>query len=121
MSKLANGAEAIAISNRPLGWRPGHWRGEPVPPTRLPGSPIWTLLPRAHQSRAALAQSLNDGLTELVRLVQHEEGEGGDYPVVVAQLMGGEDPMGTMERAHMEIERPAPRTNPVAHRCTPPT
>jgi hypothetical protein len=23
---------------------------------------------------------------------------------VVAQLMGGEDPMGTMERAHMEIE-----------------
>ena len=25
------------------------------------------------------------------------------YPVV-AQLMGGEDPMGTMERAHMEIE-----------------
>ena len=38
------------------------------------------------------------------RLVQHErEEEAAVYPVV-AQLMGGEDPMGTMERAHMEIE-----------------
>jgi heavy metal translocating P-type ATPase len=38
------------------------------------------------------------------RLVRHEqEEEAAVYPVV-AQLMGGEDPMGTMERAHMEIE-----------------
>ncbi len=37
------------------------------------------------------------------RLVQHEqEEEAAVYPVV-AKLMGGEDPMGTMERAHMEI------------------
>ena len=35
---------------------------------------------------------------------QHEqEEEAAVYPVV-AKLMGGEDPMGTMERAHMEIE-----------------
>jgi soluble P-type ATPase len=41
-------------------------------------------------------------LTE--RLVRHErEEEEAVYPVV-ARLMGGEDPMGTMERAHMEIE-----------------
>ena len=40
----------------------------------------------------------------LERLVQHEkEEEAAVYPVV-ARLMGGEDPMGTMERAHMEIE-----------------
>jgi len=40
----------------------------------------------------------------LERLVQHEqEEEAAVYPVV-AKLMGGEDPMGTMERAHMEIE-----------------
>ncbi len=40
----------------------------------------------------------------LERLVQHEqEEEAAIYPVV-AKLMGGEDPMGTMERAHMEIE-----------------
>lgn len=38
------------------------------------------------------------------RLVRHErEEEVAVYPVV-AKLMGGEDPMGTMERAHMEIE-----------------
>ena len=38
------------------------------------------------------------------RLVRHEqEEEAAVYPVV-AKLMGGEDPMGTMERAHMEIE-----------------
>ena len=38
------------------------------------------------------------------RLVRHEqEEEDAVYPVV-ARLMGGEDPMGTMERAHMEIE-----------------
>ena len=40
----------------------------------------------------------------LERLVQHEqEEEAAVYPVV-AKLMGGEDPMGTMARAHMEIE-----------------
>jgi len=40
----------------------------------------------------------------LERLVQHEqEEESAVYPVV-ARMMGGEDPMGTMERAHMEIE-----------------
>jgi iron-sulfur cluster repair protein YtfE (RIC family) len=40
----------------------------------------------------------------LERLVQHEEEEEAAVYPVVAQLMGGEDPMGTMERAHMEIE-----------------
>jgi heavy metal translocating P-type ATPase len=40
----------------------------------------------------------------LERLVQHEqEEEAAVYPVV-AELLGGEDPMGSMERAHMEIE-----------------
>ncbi|HEY7661380.1 MAG TPA: heavy metal translocating P-type ATPase, partial [Actinomycetota bacterium] len=40
----------------------------------------------------------------LERLVQHEkEEEAAVYPVV-AELLGGEDPMSTMERAHMEIE-----------------
>jgi len=40
----------------------------------------------------------------LERLPQHEqEEEAAVYPVV-AKLMGGEDPMGSMERAHMEIE-----------------
>ena len=40
----------------------------------------------------------------LERLPQHErEEEEAVYPVV-AQLMGGEDPMGSMERAHLEIE-----------------
>jgi iron-sulfur cluster repair protein YtfE (RIC family) len=40
----------------------------------------------------------------LERLVHHErEEEAAVYPVV-ARLIGGEDPMGTMERAHMEIE-----------------
>jgi heavy metal translocating P-type ATPase len=38
------------------------------------------------------------------RLVKHEqEEEAAVYPVV-ARMMGGEDPMGSMERAHMEIE-----------------
>ncbi len=38
------------------------------------------------------------------RLARHErEEEEAVYPVVAA-LMGGEDPMGTMQRAHMEIE-----------------
>ena len=40
----------------------------------------------------------------LERLVRHEEEEEAAVYPVVAQLMGGEDPMGTMERAHMEIE-----------------
>ncbi len=40
----------------------------------------------------------------LERLVQHEEEEEEAVYPVVAKLMGGEDPMGTMERAHMEIE-----------------
>jgi heavy metal translocating P-type ATPase len=41
-------------------------------------------------------------LTE--RLVRHEaEEEAAVYPVV-SKLMGGEDPMGTMARAHLEIE-----------------
>jgi heavy metal translocating P-type ATPase len=38
------------------------------------------------------------------RLVQHEEEEEAAVYPVIAKLMGGEDPMGTMERAHMEIE-----------------
>jgi heavy metal translocating P-type ATPase len=40
----------------------------------------------------------------LERLVRHEEEEEAAVYPVVAKLMGGEDPMGTMERAHMEIE-----------------
>jgi hypothetical protein len=40
----------------------------------------------------------------LERLPKHErEEESVVYPVI-AKLMGGEDPMGSMERAHMEIE-----------------
>jgi hypothetical protein len=40
----------------------------------------------------------------LERLPRHErEEESAVYPVV-ARLIGGEDPMGSMERAHMEIE-----------------
>jgi iron-sulfur cluster repair protein YtfE (RIC family) len=40
----------------------------------------------------------------LERLPRHEqEEEAAVYPVV-AKLIGGEDPMGSMERAHMEIE-----------------
>ncbi len=40
----------------------------------------------------------------LERLPQHEkEEEAAVYPVI-AELIGGEDPMGSMERAHMEIE-----------------
>lgn len=41
-------------------------------------------------------------LTE--RLVQHEEEEEAAVYPVVSKLMGGEDPMGTMARAHLEIE-----------------
>ena len=40
-------------------------------------------------------------LTE--RLVEHEEKEEADVYPVVAKLLGGEDPMGTMTRAHVEI------------------
>jgi iron-sulfur cluster repair protein YtfE (RIC family) len=39
-----------------------------------------------------------------VRLVQHEEEEEAAVYPVVSKLMGGEDPMGTMARAHLEIE-----------------
>ncbi len=39
----------------------------------------------------------------LERLVRHEEEEEATVYPVVAQLMGGEDPMGSMSRAHMEI------------------
>ena len=37
------------------------------------------------------------------RLVRHEEEEEAEVYPVVAQLMGGEDPMATMSRAHLEI------------------
>ncbi len=40
----------------------------------------------------------------LERLPKHEEEEEAAIYPVVARLMGGEDPMGSMERAHMEIE-----------------
>ncbi|HZD79028.1 MAG TPA: heavy metal translocating P-type ATPase, partial [Actinomycetota bacterium] len=38
------------------------------------------------------------------RLVRHEEEEEAAVYPVVSKLMGGEDPMGTMARAHLEIE-----------------
>ena len=38
------------------------------------------------------------------RLVRHEEEEEAAVYPIVAKLLGGEDPMGTMERAHLEIE-----------------
>lgn len=38
------------------------------------------------------------------RLPRHEEEEEEAVYPVVARLLGGQDPMGTMERAHMEIE-----------------
>jgi heavy metal translocating P-type ATPase len=41
-------------------------------------------------------------LTE--RLPQHEEEEEAAVYPVVSRLMGGEDPMGTMARAHLEID-----------------
>jgi soluble P-type ATPase/iron-sulfur cluster repair protein YtfE (RIC family) len=41
-------------------------------------------------------------LTE--RLPQHEEEEEAAVYPVVSRLMGGEDPMGTMTRAHLEID-----------------
>jgi iron-sulfur cluster repair protein YtfE (RIC family) len=41
-------------------------------------------------------------LTE--RLPQHEEEEEAAVYPVVSKLMGGEDPMGTMARAHLEID-----------------
>ena len=39
-----------------------------------------------------------------VRLVRHEEEEEAAVYPVVSKLIGGEDPMGTMARAHLEIE-----------------
>jgi soluble P-type ATPase len=39
----------------------------------------------------------------LERLVRHEEEEEAEVYPVVAKLMGGEDPMATMSRAHLEI------------------
>ncbi|MFB3738643.1 MAG: heavy metal translocating P-type ATPase [Candidatus Velamenicoccus archaeovorus] len=53
------------------------------------------------EARAELAQ-LRWFLTE--RLVKHEEEEEAAVYPVVSRLMGGEDPMGTMARAHLEIE-----------------
>jgi len=38
------------------------------------------------------------------RLLPHEEEEGRDFYPVIAKMLGGEDPTGTMERAHVEIE-----------------
>ena len=38
------------------------------------------------------------------RLPEHEEQEEATVYPVVAQLMGGEDPMGSMARAHIEID-----------------
>ena len=40
----------------------------------------------------------------LERLVQHEEEEEAAVYPVVASVLGGVESMGTMERAHMEIE-----------------
>jgi heavy metal translocating P-type ATPase len=40
----------------------------------------------------------------LERLPQHEKDEEAAVYPVIAKLIGGEDPMGSMERAHMEIE-----------------
>lgn len=40
----------------------------------------------------------------LVRLPQHEEAEEAAVYPVVAKLMGGEDPMSSMARAHVEID-----------------
>jgi iron-sulfur cluster repair protein YtfE (RIC family) len=37
------------------------------------------------------------------RLPQHEEEEEAEIYPVVSELMGGEDPMGSMSRAHLEI------------------
>ncbi len=63
----------------------------------------------ADRLEALAAQEAREELEQIrwflqERLVQHEqEEEAAVYPVV-AKLLGGEDPMGTMERAHMEIE-----------------
>jgi heavy metal translocating P-type ATPase len=53
------------------------------------------------EARAELDQ-IRWFLTE--RLVRHEEEEEAAVYPVVSKLMGGEDPMGTMARAHLEIE-----------------
>ncbi|MGZ4147791.1 MAG: heavy metal translocating P-type ATPase, partial [Actinomycetota bacterium] len=55
----------------------------------------------AAEARSELAQ-IRWFLTE--RLVRHEEEEEAAVYPVVSKLMGGEDPMGTMARAHLEIE-----------------
>ncbi|MGZ4108735.1 MAG: heavy metal translocating P-type ATPase, partial [Actinomycetota bacterium] len=55
----------------------------------------------AAEARSELAQ-IRWFLTE--RLVRHEEQEEAAVYPVVSKLMGGEDPMGTMARAHLEIE-----------------
>jgi soluble P-type ATPase/iron-sulfur cluster repair protein YtfE (RIC family) len=57
-----------------------------------------------YESAEAMAELEQIRWFLLERLVQHEEEEEEAVYPVVAQLMGGEDPMGTMERAHMEIE-----------------
>jgi hypothetical protein len=43
-------------------------------------------------------------LVQVDRLPQHEEEEEAAVYPVVAKLMGGEDPMSTMARAHIEID-----------------
>ncbi len=55
----------------------------------------------ADEARSELAE-IRWFLTE--RLVRHEEEEEAAVYPVVSRLMGGEDPMGTMARAHLEIE-----------------
>jgi heavy metal translocating P-type ATPase len=55
----------------------------------------------ADEAQSELAQ-IRWFLTE--RLVRHEEEEEAAVYPVVSRLMGGEDPMGTMARAHLEIE-----------------
>jgi heavy metal translocating P-type ATPase len=55
----------------------------------------------ADEAHSELAQ-IRWFLTE--RLVRHEEEEEAAVYPVVSRLMGGEDPMGTMARAHLEIE-----------------
>ena len=53
--------------------------------------------------RGPRASSRRSAWFLLERLPQHEEEEEAAVYPVVARLMGGEDPMGSMARAHMEI------------------
>ena len=46
------------------------------------------------------------------RLPQHEEEEEAAVYPVVAKLLGGEDPMSSMQRAHVEIEHLDPGVPP---------